>query len=167
MLIGTHALLPVCGCLVADQIAMVAGHDRSFSGKSLCLVAFFGILPDVCSPHIMLEDRHASPAHSVWFMGAAIPLVALASCLFEKGNRFWIAVACWIAAALHLAADAVSGGIPWLYPKSDEVIGRCWIDLDYWMVSDAMFVLLTWLLIRRLPRLEARNIRRSQSLDST
>ena len=165
MLVGTHALLPVCGCLVADQIAMAAGRDRSFSGKSLCMVAFFGILPDVCSPHIMLEDRHVSLAHSVWFMGVAIPLVAMASCFFERGSRFRIAVACWIALGLHLAADAVSGGIPWLYPKSDEVIGRYWIDLDYWMVSDAVFVLLTWWLIRRLPHLEARNIRRSQSVD--
>jgi LexA-binding, inner membrane-associated putative hydrolase len=165
MLIGTHALLPVCGCLVVDQIAMVAGHERRFSWKSLCLVAFFGVLPDICSPHIMLEDRHASFAHSVWFIGVVTLPAAMASCFFDRAIRLGIAVACWVAVALHLAADAVSGGIPWLYPKSDEVIGHCWIDLDYWIISDAVFVLLTWLLIRMLPYLEARNIRKSQSYD--
>lgn len=167
MLIGTHALLPVCGCLVVDQIAMLSGRDRTFSGKSLSVVAFFGILPDVCSPHIMLEDRHLSPAHSVWFLGVAVLLAAIASCFFEKGKRLWIAVACWIALALHLVADAVSGGIAWLYPWRDEVIGRFWIDLDYWAWSDAMFVIFAWFLIRMLPHLKARNIRRSPSVDPT
>lgn len=167
MLIGTHALLPVCGCLVVDQIAMIAGRDRSFPGKALWMVALFGILPDVCSPHIMLEDRHASPAHSVWFLGVAVPLVAITSSFFEKGNRLWIAMACWTAIALHLAADAVSGGIAWLYPLNDEVIGHYWIDLDYWAWSEALFVLLAWFLIRMLPHLEARNIRRSQSIASS
>ncbi len=159
MLIGTHALLPVCGCLVADSISVIMGRDRIFPPYSLWAVAAFGILPDVCSPHILLEDRHTSFAHSVWFLGAMIPVATIAGSLFTKGRRIPGALACWAATMLHLAADAASGGIAWLYPWRDDVIGCSWISLDYWFWSDALFVVLAWVLFRTLPHLEARNIR--------
>jgi len=160
MLIGTHALLPVCGCLVADSISLVLGRDRLFPPRSLWAVAAFGILPDVCSPHIMLEDRHTSFAHSLWFLGVMIPVTTMVGSFFQKGRRLIVAVVCWTATMLHLAADAISGGIAWLFPWRQEIIGGSWISLDYWIWSDAFFVVLTWVLIKTLPHLEARNIRR-------
>lgn len=167
MLVGTHALLPVCGCLIVDHVSVISGGDRVFPAKALWMVAVFGILPDVCSPHIMLEDRHTSYTHSVWFMGVVVLLAVITGMFFEKGRRLWVAMACWCATALHLLADAVSGGIAWLYPWREDVIGRFYIDLDYWAWSEAVFVLLAWVLIRMLPHLEARNIRKSHSTISS
>jgi hypothetical protein len=162
MLIGTHALMPVCGCLLADQISITAGRGRIIPPMALWAVAVFGALPDLCSPHLSLEARHASWSHTVWFMAGLIPVAAMTGCLFEKGYRLVSAVACWIAAALHLAADAISGGIAWLYPWRGDVIGRYYIAPQHWMWFDAGFILVTWFLVRVAPHLEARRIRLDQ-----
>ena len=167
MLIGTHTLLPVCTCLVADNLSVVAGRGRIYQTRSLCAVAVFGVLPDLCTPHLSLEDRYASWSHTVWFMAGLIVVVAMIGCLFEKGYRLRVALACWIAAALHLAADAISGGIAWLYPWRTDVIGRYYIPAPNWIWFDAFFILSAWFLIRVVPHLEARNIRAAGTPDES
>lgn len=161
MLIGTHALLPVCTCLLADNASLASGRDRLFPTRSLWLVAAFGVLPDLCTPHLSLEARYASWSHTVWFMAGLIVLCGMAGSFFEKGFRLRVAVACWLASACHLAADAISGGIAWLYPWRDDVIGRYIIPPQDWIWYDAGFILVTWFLVRVLPHLEARGIRKA------
>jgi hypothetical protein len=151
--------MPVCACLLADNLAISTGRDRVFPASSMWAIGFFGILPDLCTPHFSLEDRYASWSHTVWFMAGLIVVVSMAGTFFEKGCRFRVALACWIAAALHLAADAISGGIVWLYPWRTDVIGRYCIPAQHWMWFDAFFILFAWFLIRVVPHLEARNIR--------
>lgn len=167
MLVGTHTLLPVCACLVADNLAIGMGRDRIFPMRSMWAVGFFGILPDVCTPHLSLEDRYASWSHTVWFMAGLIVGAAMAGSFFEKGYRIRVSLACWFAAALHLAADAVSGGIVWFYPWRTDVVGRYYIPAQHWMWFDAFFVVFAWFLIRVLPHLEARNIRVSRTPESS
>ena len=87
MLVGTHALMPVCACLLADNFAISSGRDRIFPARSMWAVGILGILPDICTPHLSLEDRYASWSHTVWFMAGLIVVVAMIGCLFEKGYR--------------------------------------------------------------------------------
>jgi hypothetical protein len=161
MLIGTHALLPVCGCLLADNLAVAAGRERMFPVRSLWIVGIFGVLPDLCSPHISLEARYSSWSHTVWFMAGLVLVAAMTGTFQQNGSRMLVAVACWLASALHLAADAVSGGIAWLYPWRDDVLGSYFIPPEHWMWFDAGFVLLTWFLIRSVLHWQARGIRRA------
>ncbi len=159
MLVGTHALMPVSVCLVADHLSIRAGRGRVFPPWSLWAVGIFGILPDICSPHLSLESRQTSWSHTVWFMAGLIVVVAMTGMLFEKGYRFRVALACWISAALHLVADGISGGIVPLYPMSDQVFGRYCIPAPDWIYYDAFFIIFTWVLIRVIPHMEARKIR--------
>lgn len=163
---GTHALLPVCGCLLVENRSVAAGGGRFFSMAGLGCIAFFGVLPDLCTPHLSLEARHASWSHTVWFMAGLLPLVGILAALFRKGSRLRMGVLMWLSAGLHLAADAVSGGIAWLYPWRLDVIGKAWISAEYWIAFDAFFILLTWFFLRVLPHLEARNIRAAGRCDS-
>jgi hypothetical protein len=163
MLVGTHALMPVCGCLLVENRMVAAGGGRLFSMAGLGCIALFGVLPDLCTPHLSLEARHASWSHTVWFMAGLLPVVGMLAALFEKGTRLRMAILMWVAAGLHLVADAVSGGIAWLYPWRLDVIGKAWISAEYWIAFDAFFILLTWFFIRVLPHLEARNIRAASS----
>lgn len=160
MLIGTHTLMPVCGCLLADNISVAAGRGRVFPTAALWTIAVFGALPDLCTPHISLEERYTSWSHSVWFMACMLFVAGVTGGFFQKGSRLMIATVCWLAAGLHLAADAVSGGIAWKYPWGDEVIGRYWIHPETWIWYDAFFIILTWFLVRVMPHLEARGIRK-------
>jgi len=132
-----------------------------FPVRSLWTVGIFGILPDLCSPHISLDARYSSWSHTVWFMGGLVLVAGMAGTFQERGSRWKVALACWFASALHLACDAVSGGIAWLYPWRDDVVGRYFIPPEQWMWFDAGFVLLAWLLVRSLMDWEARGIRRS------
>lgn len=147
--------MPVCACLVADNLAASNGRGRIFPTHSLWLVGIFGLLPDICHPHISLEDRQASWSHTVWFMCGLIIVVAAVGSFFAKGCRWRVALACWTAAALHLLADAISGGITWLYPWNADVIGRYYIPAQHWMWFDAFFILLAWFLLRVLPQLKS------------
>lgn len=160
MLVGFHALLPASACLITDNVSLALGKDRVFPRRSAWLAAVFGALPDLCNPHLTLEARFTSWSHTVWFLGGLVVFTAMVSAYFEKGQRLRVAIVCWIASALHLAGDAASGGIAWLYPWRDEVIGLYLIPPDLWIWFDAFFIILTWLLVRVLPHLEARGIRK-------
>lgn len=153
MMVGTHSLLPVCGCLLADRISMSAGRARMFSGWNLIAVGVFGMLPDILSPHMSLESRQASLSHTVWFLMGLVLLLPLTGFISEKSSRLPVALACWLAYGLHLAADAVSGGIAWLHPWRSEVLGKYWIEPQYWIWYDAGFILLVWFIYRVLPGL--------------
>lgn len=161
MLVGTHAMLPVCGCLAIDGIALNRGGGRVFPAWTLWLIGFFGVLPDFCSPHIALEDRHASWSHTVWFLAGLLVLLPMAGSYLERSCRWQVVAACWVAAFLHVAADTISGGVAWFYPWKTDVTGDYYIPLEYWVLSDAAFVLLTWFLLRSIPKLEGRAIRMS------
>lgn len=166
MLIGTHALLPVCGCLAVDALRIATDREACFSNRSLWSVGFFGVLPDLCSPHLSLEARYSSLSHTLVFLGVILPFIALASWSARPGARVATALACWLAAALHLAADAISGGIAWMQPWSPVILGDYYIPPQYWIGFDACFILLFWFLLRLLPRLEARGIRAAHSADA-
>ena len=167
MLVGTHAMLPVCGCLAVDAIAVSRGRERVFPAWTLWIIGFFGVLPDFCSPHIALEDRHSSWSHTVWFLAGLPGVLPVGGMYLDRSFRWRVVVACWIAAALHIAADTISGGVAWLYPWKPDVTGDYYIPLDYWIWSDAGFVLLTWILLRTVPVWEGRAIRHSHRSEIT
>ncbi|MCF7676492.1 MAG: metal-dependent hydrolase [Akkermansiaceae bacterium] len=156
MLIGTHALLPVAGCLVVDQVRLRSGSERWFESSSLIVVAVFGVLTDLCSPHLSLEDRYGSWTHNLGFLVGAMLASAAAGSFFATGRRTIMALACWLAIVWHLAADAVSGGIVWLSPWRDEVLGGPYIPYRWWWWSDLGFVVLTLVLLRLTRWLESR-----------
>ncbi len=167
MLVGTHALLPVCACLIAENLAARAGREPVLPPRSLWVIGAFGVLPDICTPHLDLADRYASWSHTLFFMAGLLPVAAMAGSFFPKGARWRVALVCWLACALHLAADALSGGIKWLYPWRDEVIGRYYIPAQYWHAWDAFFILFAWFLIRVLPHMEGRGIRSARTAENS
>ena len=101
-----------------------------------------GALPDLLNPHLSLAARYSSWSHTVfaWTAFAAAML----------GLAWWPRLRTWripllLAApayALHLAADAVSGGIVWLHPLSDAVVGTRLIRYRWWWPIDGALVAL-------------------------
>ncbi len=147
MFIGTHTLLPVAIGLGIDNARLAAGRDEVFPAWSIPVVGLFGALPDLCTPHLSLEARYASWSHTLVFLAAALPLAAMVATVFPKGTRLACALAFWLATALHLACDAMSGGVAWLLPWDDSILGTYLIHPDYWVAADAVFVFLTWLML--------------------
>jgi hypothetical protein len=158
MLIGTHTLLPVCLALAADSLSLAGGRGHLFPRWGIVAVGVCGALPDLCSPHVSLEDRLASWSHTAAFLAAMAPLSLLVASFFPSGRRLMLAIACWLAVLLHLAGDAVAGGIAWLHPWRTEVLGGPYIPAVDWLWYDIGFVLLTWVLVRLRPHAEARGM---------
>lgn len=158
MFLGTHTLLPVCAGLILENRSLMKGRGHFFPAWGLPLIGLFGALPDLCTPHISREARLTSWSHTVWFLLALIPVCAVVASFFPSG-RWRVAVACWMAAFLHVGADAISGGIAWLYPWRSDELGAYYIHPDYWIWWDMGFVFLTWLLVRLRPPAEARGIK--------
>lgn len=159
MFIVTHTLLPVCLGLAVENVSLAAGRGHVFPRWGLAAIGFFGTLPDLCSPHLSLEARYSSWSHTLWFLGVLLPLGAMAAVFFEKDGRWKLAAACWLAALLHLAADAVAGGIPWLRPWRTDILGGYLIPPDHWLWYDAAFLALTLFGLRLRPFAEARGMR--------
>ncbi|MGK0185401.1 MAG: hypothetical protein ACI9R3_001179 [Verrucomicrobiales bacterium] len=49
----------------------------------------------------------------------------------------------WLAVLLHLICDAAAGGIAWLYPLQNKIIGGPYIPLPLWFLSDVACVIVT------------------------
>jgi hypothetical protein len=156
MFIGTHALLPVCLALCSDDIRLATRRKESFPEWSIPLIGLFGALPDICTPHLSLDARYSSWSHTLAFLATLLPICAWISSAFPQGTRLLLSCSLWLAAALHLAADAIAGGIPWLMPwvmpevtpnHRTGILGDFHIHPDYWILSDAFFVILTWILV--------------------
>jgi len=163
MFIVTHALAPVVACTAADLLGIRRGVGRVFPEKSLFLVGLFGALPDLCTPHLSLAARYASWSHTLWFMLGLIPVVLVVAGFFDRRFLGRMAFACWAAALLHLATDAVSGGVAWLHPWRPDVVGAYWIPFRWWFAGDLGFVCLALLGLWLRPRFEGRAIARRQA----
>jgi hypothetical protein len=155
MLIGTHTLLPVCLGLAIENASLAKGKGHFFPEWALPVIGLFGALPDLCTPHISLEARWTSWSHNIWFLLGLLPVCAAVACYFPKGTRWRVALACWLASTLHVAADALSGGIAWLYPWRPDAIGDYYIPATQWIFWEIGFVFLTWVLVRLRPHSEA------------
>ena len=153
---GFHALLPVTGCLGIEVVSLKWRGVRVFPDWTLPVVGLFGVLPDLCSPHISLEDRYDSWSHTLLFLGVILPFCAGMTWWFPKGTRLRVALAAWTAAALHLAADSLSGGITWLHPWSEEAIGDYHVQPENWLFFDAGSLLLAGFGLWLRRRLELR-----------
>jgi membrane-bound metal-dependent hydrolase YbcI (DUF457 family) len=157
--IVTHTLLPVCLALGVENASLATGRGHVFPRWGLMAIGFFGALPDLCSPHLSLEARYSSGSHTLWFLGVLLPLCAMTAVFFEREGRWKLAIGCWLAAALHLASDAVAGGIPWLRPWRTEILGGYLIPPNHWLWYDLAFLVLTGVGLRLRPFAEARGMR--------
>ncbi len=156
----THALAPVAACLAIDIAGILRRGGRVLPPWSLPVVGLFGALPDLCTPHLSLEARYMSWSHTAWFLLGLVPVaVAVAAC-FGRRATAPLAAVFWLAAALHLATDAICGGIAPLQPWRADVISARWIPFRWWLAGDALFLGLTALGLWLRPRAEARAIDR-------
>jgi len=155
----THTLLPVSLGLILDNISLATGRGHYFPAWSLPVVGVFGILPDLCTPHLSLEARFTSWSHTAWFLAALAPVAGMVASFFPKGSRWKVALFLWLAAFLHLAADAAAGGLAWLRPWRTDLIGAYYIHPAYWVWCDIGSVVLAWVLVRLRPHAEARGMR--------
>lgn len=142
MFVITHAGLPV---LAAEGIDWWwVAHDRRprFSRGDLAVIAVGGLLPDLFSVHLTLQARHASPTHTVFF--PLLLLAAVGPALLPRWRR-WLPTLtlAWLGVCLHLAADAISGGIP-LLGVGHPIIGNRLVPADIWLWCDLAVVLAVW-----------------------
>lgn len=149
----SHALLPVV--LGARWIPKTGGiPSLRLSG----LVAFGGTLPDLLSPHLELEARYYSLSHSLWAWIAFAFVAAGASFCFRRIPKpIW--ALCIAAYGLHLACDAITGGVALFNPFSRTIHGGGLLPLWTWGASDALLLFYCYFTYRWLPlrrRLKAR-----------
>ncbi len=107
-----------------------------------------GALPDILTPHLSLEARFTSWSHGLpaWLTFTA--LLFLAAVIRRDVLNLPLAVAMSLAYLFHLACDAISGGINWLYPIKDHFIGGYLVDPVFWTPIDVVLLLATYYLFR-------------------
>ncbi len=137
----THGLSPLVGIGFADLAA-----GRQLERANLILIALAGAAPDILSPHLSLDARLHSWTHNLWFLLGSIPVWLLLAHRFADTRWLTTGLLMVFATGFHLFCDAISGGIAWLYPYSDEVIARRWVPYSWWLALDALFMVLTGLL---------------------
>ena len=158
----THALLPA---ILA--VPFLPRMDRPAFYSSAGLVALGGALPDLLCPHFSLATRYTSWSHTV-FGFAAFNLVLLGLALVPRirvPRRTLLLIS--LAWALHLAVDGISGGIAWLYPFSNEIIGQRLIRYYWWNPIDVILAVVAvpvfwWWPARRATRVDPIVARRAE-----
>ena len=154
MFVFTHALLPVFAAQAAQGISLATRRQVLFpEAKSFVAIGLAGAAPDLLSPHLSLAARYASWTHNLWFLLATIPVLYLAAGYFASPGRWRTILCLWLAILLHLATDALSNGINWLYPLREQILSIPLIPYRLWIWSDLLFLVLVpclGLLLRHL-----------------
>lgn len=142
----SHALLPV---FLGQH--WIPQRDRIPNVRTVSIVSLCGVLPDVLSPHLTLDDRHTSLSHTAW--AALLFGVVIARLAWRLPKLFPPAFArlCFAAYAGHLACDAITGGIPLFYPISPAVFGKNYLPYWLWITCDGALLLYLYLVYRWLP----------------
>jgi len=142
----SHALLPV---FLGQR--WIPHHNRIPDVRSVAIVAVCGMLPDLASPHLTLDDRHTAFSHTAWaalLFGAVVAALAIR---FPKRIPPSFASLCFGAYSGHLACDAITGGIPLFYPSSTAIVGRNYLPYWLWITCDGALVLYLYFVYRWLP----------------
>ena len=134
MNVVTHALLPA---LLAAPFL-----PRSRAGafyRAAGTVTLAGALPDLLNPHLSLAARYSSWSHSIFALGGFALLLTVTAVIAPRFLSWKMAILAAIAFGLHLFGDAVSGGIAFYHPVSDEIIRSRprWIPYRLWWWCDA------------------------------
>jgi len=137
----THGLSPLVGIGFADLAT-----GRHLERTHLILIGLAGAAPDILSPHLSLDARLHSWTHNLWFLLGSIPVWLFLAHRFANTRCLGTGLLMIFATSFHLFCDAISGGIAWLYPYSDQVLARRWVPYSWWFALDAIFVALTGLL---------------------
>lgn len=156
MLLGTHIALPMIP-LAWKRLHSIRRGDSPTSTSSwpwLSTVGLFGALPDLLNPHLSLESRLSSWSHGLPFTALLGVLLLLGCAPVRSPLTLRRAGYLWCAYLLHLTFDALSGGIAWLNPWRDNVIGAPYIPPGaWWYISDFVCLFSCYLLLRILPML--------------
>ncbi|MDA0812057.1 MAG: metal-dependent hydrolase [Verrucomicrobia bacterium] len=155
MFVITHALAPVVvtNALSALQLTR-ASTSRLFTNAQLIMIGIAGAAPDLLSPHWKLSARLQSPTHTIWFLLGIYPVCLLVGRWLGQPRPWLIAHCMWLAVLLHLICDALAGGIAWVYPLNQEILGGQYVPLPLWFLSDAGFFAITVFLQRWVSALE-------------
>lgn len=147
----THALIPVICARLAVKRNVWMGRWTPYQ------IALAGASPDLLNPHLSLEARMTSWSHGLpaWLAFTAILII---SSLVSRG-KLPMSLVCWLSGAylLHIACDAISGGVNLLYPVKTWVIGDYWIDPVWWVPLDVLCLLVVYFLFRVIPTLWSRH----------
>lgn len=162
MLLGTHACIPLVTLGTIDIIRLSTNRAPLLKGWPFALVGVAGILPDVLWPHTSIHARLTSWTHTIWFLIGTFPVIWLIAKWTVRRSWRLFALFFWLAMALHIATDAISGGVSLLYPI-EGVIGKYYIPWKYWIYSDIGFILVTIVLLSIRFSLLRQKKRREQS----
>ena len=149
----THGLAPVVAIAIAECVAVQRSKKRLFSDRHYIGFALAGAAPDLLYPHLSLAARYASWTHTAWFAMGFLPVAFFVTrWAFRSHWKLCGALMIW-AMLLHLFCDGISGGIAWLHPVSDQIIGRYYVRPWLWpwldLVCTAMsLILILWLKYR-------------------
>lgn len=154
----THAILP----LLIARSRISKRPDGAPSWRVSALVALSGVLPDLLSPHLGLEERHAAFSHSLpaWSL-FSFALVAAGLHPALRRHR-GVAAICAGAYLLHLGCDFITGGVPLFSPFIPGAQGDAWLPFWSWFVLDGLMLAYAYGIYRWLP-LRRKIIRASAS----
>lgn len=144
----THALIPVI-C-----VRLITSRPKWLGRWGLIQVGLAGALPDLLNPHFSLEARMTSWSHGLPFCLAISTILVLGS-LISRGKLSPQVAMCMSAAyLLHIACDAISGGVDLFYPLGSRIWGDYWVDPLWWIPIDTILILAAYTMFRILPNLK-------------
>ena len=141
----THALLPV----VAISIYQRVRKSKSLLSKwQYSLITLAGAAPDLLTPHFSIERRHESWSHTLITWISLSVLLCIIVVISKKNLTARVAFLMSMAYLFHLVCDALSGGIPWLLPISNDILGTYYISPLLWIPMDIVLILTSYIMMR-------------------
>ena len=141
----THALLPIVAICAYQRLKP---KTVPFKNWQLFFVGVLGAAPDLLNPHLSLQSRHQSWSHGVTAWLALTVLLTLLIYIIPKRVTIKASIMMSLAYLLHMLCDTVSGGIGWLQPFSDDIIGAFYVSPFFWIPMDIVLIFAIYLHFR-------------------
>ena len=133
MYLPSHFFIPIIATHIGNAISLSARQKPLVVGRPIFLIGFAGLLPDLLNPHLLLVDRFESWTHTVWFLAGC----GILGFSLKRFCNPWLIAFMLLAIFLHIACDAITGGVKLFWPY-DFTVGKYLIGSNHWLQLDAI-----------------------------
>jgi CDP-diglyceride synthetase len=152
MFLVTHFAVPVIAVAIYESIAGRKPANPFLKLSSLLTFGLVGLIPDAFYPHLGGGSHYHSFSHSIWAMGFFLVMITLIYQFLSPHRNLKFRLFLWLSLLSHYVLDFFSGGIKWLYPFNDAVIGIPLIPTGAWVLIDFFLLGVTIFMVYRIRR---------------
>jgi hypothetical protein len=148
MFLGAHFAVPAISVIAYEYLVSKKKTEvPKVNTSSLAIIGSVGLIPDMFYPHLGGGSHLHSNSHSIWAMFLFLGAITLLYYALSVKKETKLLIFLLFSLISHYILDFISGGIKWMYPFSEQVIGVRLIPFGAYVMADFVLLSIFFLLV--------------------